>query len=301
MSPREVVAVDLGGTHMRSAVITPSGEVTRSRRVDTPIDDPHPDRLVELLRDTAGETGAREAVLGLPGRVNYAEGTLEYAPHLPQAWLGDLSRRNLAERTGLSVHIVNDAELAAAGEAVFGAGSGFSDIVYMTISTGIGAGVVQGGRLVHGRRSMPEPGHTIVDIGGFESGGLAFMEDFASGTAMGARAVEVGLGKRGSDVLQGLEQGDPRAAKVWRGVLANIRVAVYNMALWFSPDVVVIGGGVGLNAPHLVEDLRSWLDEHPPPGLPGLRVERAALGDDAGLVGAAAYSRMVGGEVSTAT
>lgn len=298
MTQRAVVAMDLGGTHMRSAVITTGGEVTRPHRVATPIDDPHPDRLVEILREAAQESGAREAVLGLPGRINYAEGTLEYAPHLPQAWLTELSRRNLAERTGLRVHIVNDAELAAAGEALFGAGRGFLDMVYMTISTGIGAGVVQDGRLVHGHRSMPEPGHTIVDAGGFESGGLAFMEDFASGTAMAGRARAVGLGDLASDVLEGLERGDPRAAEIWRGVLGTIRVAVYNMALWFSPDAVVIGGGVGLNAPRLVEDLRDWLEEHPPPGLPAMRLERAALGDDAGLVGAAAYSRMFGGEGS---
>lgn len=298
MTEPAVIAVDLGGTHMRSALITTGGEVTRPHRVATPIGDPHPDRLVELLWEAARESGAEEAVLGLPGRVNYAEGTLEYAPHLPHAWLNELSRGNLAERTGLRVHIVNDAELAAAGEAVFGAGSGFSDMVYMTISTGIGAGVVQNGRLVHGRRSMPEPGHTIVDADGFESGGLAFMEDFASGTAMAERARALGLGDLASDVLDGLRRGDPRAEEIWHRALGTIRVAVYNMALWFSPDVVVIGGGVGLNAPRLVEDLSDWLHEHPPPGLPGMRVERAALGDDAGLVGAAAYSRMFGGEGS---
>ena len=290
----DVVALDLGGTHMRSAVITPEGEVKQRHRVDTPIADPHPDRLVRMLRDAAEESGAGEAVLGFPGRVNYAEGTLEYAPHLPQGWLADLSRTKLAAVTGLEVHVVNDAEMAAAGEAIFGAGRGIADIVYITISTGIGAGVVQHGRLVHGRRSMPEPGHTIVDAKAFEDGRPAFMEDFASGTALGARARESGLGAAASDVLDGLERGDPRAREAWAGALRAIQVAVYNLGLWFSPEAVVIGGGVGLNAPRLLEDLRDWLDANPVPGLPGMRIERAALGDDAGLVGAAAYSRMFG-------
>jgi predicted NBD/HSP70 family sugar kinase len=66
------------------------------------------------------------------------------------------------------------------------------------------------------------------------------------------------------------------------------------MAMLFSPQVVVIGGGVGLNAPGLIDDVRDWLREHPPPGLPEVAVERAALGDDAGLAGAAAWSRMSG-------
>ncbi|MEA2682474.1 MAG: glucokinase [Chloroflexota bacterium] len=293
---RDVVAVDLGGTHMRRAAISPDGVVSRREAVDTPVHDAHPDRLVDLLRTAREESGASEAVVGLPGRINYADGRLEYAPHLPPSWITDLSRENLSNRSGLTVHICNDAEMAAAGEAVFGAGKPFSDVVYMTISTGIGAGVVQHGRLVHGRRSMPEPGHTIVDIAGFESGAAGFMEDYASGSALGRRAREVGLGDSGSAVLAGLERGDPEARLLWQEALRVIQAAVYNMALWFSPQVIVIGGGIGLNAPGLIESLREWLGVHPPPGLEDMRVERAALGDDAGLIGAAAYSKMFGGE-----
>jgi glucokinase len=288
----DVVAIDLGGTHMRAAVVSPEGEVRERHGIDTPAADAHPHALVDLLRTAAARADAKLAVVGLPGRINYREGTLEYAPHLPGSWLPDLSRQSLAQRAGLRVHIGNDAELAAAGEAVFGAGQGSSDVVYMTISTGIGAGVVQNGRLVHGTRSMPEPGHTIVDMNAFETGGPAFMEDLASGTALGHRAHEAGMGSAAADVLKRLDEGNPQAQALWEESLRIIRMAVFNMAMWFSPEVIVIGGGVGLNAPGLVDSLRAWLAEHPPPGLPGLRVERAALGDDAGLVGAAAWARM---------
>jgi len=274
-----VLSVDLGGTHLRAALVGPGGEVRERHSIDTPRDAPRPDALVGLVRDLTARYSAREAVIGLPGRVNYVEGTLEYAPHLPPAWLPELSRSRLGEATGVRVHVCNDAELAAAGEATFGAGQGFSDVVYLTISTGIGAGVVQHGALVHGIRSMPEPGHTIVDIDGFEAGGRWAMEDFAS---------------TGADVLKRLAEGDPRAVEIWAEVLKVIRAAVFNMALWFSPQLVVIGGGIGLNAPGLVESLQDWLGRHPPPGLPGLEVALAALGDDAGLVGAAAWSRMFG-------
>ncbi|MFN2465529.1 MAG: ROK family protein [Candidatus Dormibacteria bacterium] len=290
--PEDVIAVDLGGTHMRTAVVTPEGSVRWHESIETPKEAPHPDELFRLMTSARERSGAHTAVVGLPGRVNYRLGTLEYAPHLPQAWLEDLSASTLAERTGLRVHTGNDAELAAAGEATFGAGRGCSDVIYITLSTGIGAGVVQNGRLVHGTRSMPEPGHTIVDMDGFEAGDDCYMEDFASGTALGRRAQEAGSGHTGADVLDGLKRGDPRSQELWAGSLRIIRMAVFNMAMWFSPEVMVIGGGVGLNAPGLVESLRSWLEEHPPPGLPPLRVERAALGDDAGLVGAAAWARM---------
>jgi predicted NBD/HSP70 family sugar kinase len=289
-----VLAVDLGGTHMRAALVGPGGEVLERQSVDTPTSDPGPDALVELVAGLQRRHALREAVIGLPGRVNYREGTLEYAPHLPQGWLPGLSRQRLGERAGLRVHICNDAELAAAGEATFGAGRGYSDVVYLTVSTGIGAGVVQHGRAVHGTRSMPEPGHTIVDLQGFTSGGAWAMEDFASGTGMGARARAMGIGDSGADVLAGVEAGEPRAREVWAAGLAVIQAAVFNMALWFSPDVVVVGGGIGLNAPGLLDSLRRWLDEHPPPGLPRLALARAELGDDAGLAGAAAWSRMFG-------
>ena len=292
--PDGILAVDLGGTHLRAAWVGRDGEVRERHSIATPRDAPRPDALVGLVRDLAQRYSAREAVIGLPGRVNYAEGTLEYAPHLPQAWLAGLSRERLGDAVGTRVHVCNDAELAAAGEATFGAGRGFSDVVYLTISTGIGAGVVQRGTLVHGVRSMPEPGHTIVDVDGFEAGGRWAMEDFASGTAMGQRAAGIGLGTSGADVLKGLESGDPRAGEIWAEALKVIRAAVFNMALWFSPQVVVIGGGIGLNAPGLVGALQDWLAQHPPPGLPGLEVVLAALGDDAGLAGAAAWSRMFG-------
>ena len=294
----DVIAIDLGGTHLRAAVIGPGGDLRDSRRIDTPAADPHPDALVELVRAVAGSSDATEAVVGVPGRVNYTDGVLEYAPHLPQDWLPDLSRANLSERTGLRVHICNDAELAAAGEAIFGAARGSADVVYLTISTGIGAGVIQHGRAVHGTRSMPEPGHTIVDVQAFEDGRPWSMEEFASGTALGRRAREMGLGETGSDVLRGLEADDPRARQIWHEALPVIRAGVFNLAMWFSPEVIVIGGGVGLNARGLVESLRSWLAKHPPPGLPAIRIERAALGDDAGLVGAAAWTRMFPGNLA---
>jgi glucokinase len=118
------------------------------------------------------------------------------------------------------------------------------------------------------------------------------MEDFASGTALGMWAREAGLGETANDVLVGIAAGDPVALEIWGRALPMIRAAVFNMAMLFSPQVVVIGGGVGLNATGLVESLREWLADHPLPGLPAVRVERAALGDDAGLAGAAAWVRM---------
>ena len=291
--PDGLLSVDVGGTHLRVALVTADGQIRERHAIDTPHEDPHPSALVDLVRSLGQRYSVREAVIGLPGRVNYDEGALEYVPHLPQQWLPELTRARLGAATGLRVHICNDAELAAAGESRFGAGKGFSDMVYLTISTGIGAGVVQGGTLVHGVRSMPEPGHTIVDVNAFP-GGRWSMEDFASGTSMGKRAREVGLGESGADVLAGLAAGDARAMKIWQEAVKVIRAGIFNMALWFSPQVVVLGGGIGLNAPGLVETINGWLDEHPPPGLPRLVVVRAALGDDAGLVGGAAWSRMFG-------
>ena len=96
-------------------------------------------------------------------------------------------------KRGLSVSIANDADLAAVGEAWFGAGRDFADVAYLTVSTGIGAGIVTGGLLVHGGRSLAEVGHTVVDGEALADGRPATVEELGSGTALDRLAEEAGL------------------------------------------------------------------------------------------------------------
>src|ERR1039458_1974183 len=122
---REVtLAADLGGTHLRAALVDDDGGILLNESVETPHEGLLPTTLVELMTAVAGagEGPVKATVVGVPGPVNYDQGRLEWAPHLPGSWVSDLSEQWLSARLGRVVTLANDADLAAVGEAYFGAG-----------------------------------------------------------------------------------------------------------------------------------------------------------------------------------
>lgn len=292
---RRFMAVDLGGTTMRAAIVDENGTLLERSRAPTP-DDPEADALMELVEAVLHGDTVEHAVIGVPGWVDYAAGELERAPNLPVGWTEDLTAERIGARIGLPVDLANDADLAAVGEAYFGAGRGASDVAYVTISTGIGAGVVLGGQLVAGRRSLGEIGHTIID---WDAGRdePATLETLGSGTSLTRRAAAVGLPRDGQKIVELLEAGDEGAREIWDQMLRAIQVGVTNLAWAFMPEVVVLGGGVGLNGDLLIDPLLEHLRDHGPSRLdPPISVRQAALGDDAGLVGAAAWREATRGQ-----
>lgn len=164
-----VLSVDLGGTTMRAAVVDADGTLRDRATERTPTDAPRPEALEVLIASVRARADEARmpidaVVVGVPGRVDYAKGRLEYAPNLPSTWLPDLTEGHLAKLFDLPVYLANDADLAAVGEARFGAGAGYRDVVYLTISTGIGAGVVFDSRVLRATRSVAEIGHTILSV-----------------------------------------------------------------------------------------------------------------------------------------
>lgn len=285
---RRFMAVDLGGTTMRAAIVAEDGTLLERSRAPTP-DDPEADALMELVEEVLKGDTVEHAVVGVPGWVDYADGVLERAPNLPVGWTEDLTAERISDRIGLPVDLANDADLAAVGEAYFGAGRGASDVAYVTISTGIGAGVVLGGQLVAGRRSLAEIGHTIID---WDAGGAApaTLETLGSGSSLSRRAAAVGLPEDGKQIVELLKAGNAEARGVWDEMLRAVQVGVTNLAWVFMPELVVLGGGVGLNGDLLIDRLMEHLRDHGPSRLdPPIAIRVAALGDDAGLAGAAAW------------
>jgi glucokinase len=283
------LAVDLGGTHLRVALVDESGSVEGARRVDTPV--VPGDDFLDLLRSTAAG-GATTAVVGVPGRVDYRLGRLEHAPNLSAAWRDQLREDAIGERLGLPVALANDADLAAVGEAWFGAGRGHADVAYLTISTGVGAGVVTGGLLCHGRRSMAEVGHTVIDRVALAAWLPATVEALGSGTALDRLAQAAGLGSDASEVVARAQQGDEAAAALVADVVGAAALGAVSLAHLFAPDILVLGGGLGRQADLVVEPIRRALVEHGPVGLPRpIEVVTAGLGDQAGLAGAGAWGR----------
>jgi glucokinase len=291
-----VLSIDLGGTRMRAAVVAPGGAVLRRRVEPTPQRAACPDALLALLAGFLETTGVAEAVVGVPGRVDYDAGRLEYAPNLPFGWAPALSEERLSSILGVPVALANDADLAAVGEARFGAGRHYRDVVYLTLSTGVGAGVVLDGRLVHGRHSLAEVGHIVIDRRAAAAGQPATLEDLASGTALARLAADAGLPADGATVVRLVRTGHPGALAVWDRVVEAAAIGVANLAHLYSPDVVVLGGGLGRVGSLLLDPILADLARRGPRGL-SVDVVGAALGDDAGLAGAAAWRESFAREI----
>lgn len=289
------IAVDLGGTHVRAAMVDEGGNVLRRIRRPTPAGDPAPFFLVELIAEVRAEEPCERAVIGLPGVIDHEEEVLVKAPNLPQAWIPMLTDAWLTERTELSVSLANDADLAAVGESAFGAGRGFRDVVYVTISTGIGAGIVLGDHLMRGRYSGGELGHTILSRTALAAGEPATVEELGSGTSITRRARAAGLEISGAEVAERVRQGDAAVTKIWMKAIESAAAGIVNLCWIVTPQAVVIGGGVGMNGDIVLPTVQRAIEKHGP-GVGQVAVLNAGLGDDAALAGAAAWWSAIGRE-----
>jgi glucokinase len=230
-----------------------------------------------LFADARGPVAG--AVVGVPGPIDYSSGEVLRLSNLP-GWEGPISAGHLTEEFGLPVLLANDADLAALGEHRYGAGRGSSDMLYLTCSTGVGAGVILDGRLVHGRLSLAEVGHTIIDRSSHET-----VERLGSGTALARLA-----GEDAASVAARARAGDADARRHFAAVAEDFAIGVFNLVHCYSPQIVVIGGGMSQAGDLLLEPIRAMLGQCSA-GCPASRasVVRAEGGDDVGLRGAAAY------------
>jgi glucokinase len=287
-----VLAADVGGTQMRAALVDARGAVLLRDSAVTPGDAAVPAALIDLIQRVGAEHGhgtASHAVVGLPGGVDYGAGRLLWAPHLPAQWTKALSHDELSARLGLPVHIANDADLAAVGEATFGAGARGTDVAFLTISTGIGAGVVNRGRLLRAGRSLAEVGHTVIDWRAWHEGRPSTFEELGSGSGVARQAREAGLGAVDARAVEAAARaGDLTAKEILQDAITACAAGVASLVFSFYPDTVVIGGGLGRSEEFfgpLREMVMARLERHPD----DLVIVPSSLGDDAGLAGAAAW------------
>jgi glucokinase len=202
-----------------------------------------------------------------------------------------MTRGALEDALGIELILANDADVAAVGETYFGAARGHTDVVYVTISTGVGAGIVVGGRILVPRFSGGELGFTIIDRTAAAEGRPATVEELGSGTALARIASERGLDADAPEIVRLMNGGNATATAIWNGAMEAVGIGIANLVQLVSPTAIVLGGGVGFNNGDLVRaPIRDALARHGPPGPPP-EVLTAALGDDPGLVGAAAWRR----------
>lgn len=297
------VAVDLGGTHIRAALVAEDGTVLHTDRCPTPVDDPKPTVIPELVAQVAARAGesaagnndaADRAVVGVAGVVDHDAEKLIAAPNLPQQWIASLNEDWLSGAIGLPVAMANDADLAAVGEARFGAGGGARDVVYVTISTGVGAGLVVADKLVRGRLSGGELGHCVIDRVAASKGEPCTVEDLGSGTAIEREAEAAGITERGAALAELVRNGTQPALDIWNAAIEAVGIGVASLAWIVAPEVVVIGGGVGMNHDLVLPMIEQQLIEHGPENAGAINVATAQLGDGAALAGAAAWWSAVG-------
>ena len=279
MSGDAVLCVDLGGTHLRVAVFDGEGDELQKDIIETPRE--RPDALVQMMRAAIGRAavGIGGATVGVPGPISYRDGVPLRLPNLP-GWEAFVSRQRLEQALGLRVLLANDADLAALGEHRFGAGRGCSDMVYVTSSTGVGAGVIVGGRLLHGRWSLAEAGHMVID---WRSG--ATVEELGSGSTLARLA-----GEDGAAVARQARAGDARAREIFREVAEAFATGVHNLAHCFMPERVVIGGGVSEAGDLLLGPVRRQIDACDKGcSVRGDDIVLAERRGDAGLLGGLAF------------
>lgn len=309
---KHVLAIDIGGTKLAVGVVREDG--TQLSRGRTPTDVPNgPDaaveRLIALCRQTVADAGLSLgdiALIGIGcgGPLDPRAGVTLNPPNLP-GWEDFPLVKRVQEGLGRTAHLDNDANAAVLGEHRFGAGRGFAHLVYFTVSTGVGGGVVLDDRLYAGAHgNAAELGHLQVSYDGWPCacGGRGCLEAFCSGTNIARRAqqtasnrlIALAGGKERittEHVLAAVREHDAPAMKVWADTVEVLSAGVASAINAFNPQRVIIGGGVTAAGPLLFEPLaRLSLARAMKPLAAGVDVVPAQLGDQVGVMGAAAVA-----------
>jgi glucokinase len=307
-----VIAVDLGGTQIRVALCDARGNILN--RTAQPADAVEGveavfARIVASIRATASDwSNVRGIGLGAPGTTDPWRGIIFEAPNLPGLMDFPMKAR-LEKELGVPASVGNDANLAALGEHRFGAGRGTSDMIYVTISTGIGGGIITNNRLFLGARGFAgEIGHQTIQADGprCNCGNIGCLEVLAAGPAIVRAARDaMGAGRAskirawvnndltqitGTLVTQAARDGDALAKEILDRAGYYIGLGLVSLLHNFDTQLFVLGGGVAIHAWDLIyPPIQTTFDQYAMPSMRrAVRIVPAQLGDDAGLLGAAA-------------
>jgi glucokinase len=313
MAGRSAIGLDVGGTKVAGLLVDEAGEILGRRSAETPADDA--EATMKTLFQVAEElrsSGQPVAIgIGAAGMVDFAAGTMRWAPNL--AWSELPIRDRVSEHIGLPCVVDNDANAAAWGEHRFGSSRGYRHVLMVTVGTGIGGGIVADGALYRGAHGFgAEIGHVIVEPGGPECGcgNRGCWEQVASGHALdrlGRLAVETRPDSMiatlaGNDDITGRHvadaamQGDPTAMRILEQVGRRLGEGIAGLVNILDPEAVVVGGGVAEVGDLLLAPARSafLVAVEAPDHRPEVPLLPAALGNDAGAVGAAALALELG-------
>ncbi|MGN8132011.1 ROK family glucokinase [Paenarthrobacter sp. 22069] len=309
------IGIDIGGTKVAAGVVDAEGRILSEARRSTPGTDPRAVEqvIVELVEELGRGHRIWSVGIGAAGWMDLAGGTVLFSPHL--AWRNEPLRGNLQRLLRRPVLLTNDADAAAWAEWRFGAGRGEDRLVCITLGTGIGGAMVMGGRVERGRFGVAgEFGHQIIMPGGHrcECGNRGCWEQYASGNALGreARLLARSNSPVAQDLLAAVDghpeaitgaivtelalAGDPASRELIEEVGEWLGLGLANLAAALDPGLFVIGGGLCSAGDLLLEPARKAFARNlTGRGFrPAAGIELAALGPNAGLIGAADLSRV---------
>lgn len=286
-----VVGIDLGGTKIAGVLTSPSGKILMDVNIPT---EAHKGKkqvinnikkAIDMLMKSR-KVKLKAIGIGAPGPILYEKGIVFDAPNLP-GWKRVNLKKVLEKEYDVPVFVDNDANCAALAEAWFGAGKMAENFIYMTVSTGIGGGIIINKHIYRGRLgSAGEFGHMIIDSKGPKCGcgNNGCLETLASGTALkritGMEGIAVELAAR---------QGNKEAKKAVQEIVHHLSIGIGNLVNIFNPELIVIGGGVSNMRELIFTPLRKEFKKHAL-NLPArsVKIVKAKLGDKAGMLGAAA-------------
>jgi glucokinase len=308
------IGVDVGGTKVAAGAVDAQGRIVEKLRRSTP--STSPERTATVIAEAVAELRSRHEAgcvgVGAAGFVDETGGTVLFAPNL--AWRDEPLRVKVEGLTGLPVVVENDANASAWAEARYGAARGHEHVIFVSVGTGIGAGLVLDGRLYRGRWGIAgEPGHLRVAPEGrlCGCGNRGCWEQYASGNALvteardlatrspsgAARLLELAGGDPGAiggaQITQAAREGDPASLRCFGIVGGWLGQGLADLAAVLDPGCIVIGGGVSEAGELLIGPARAAFEKALTGGRyrPLAQITRAALGPDAGIVGAADLAR----------
>lgn len=307
------IGLDVGGTRIAAGLVERKGRIVRESKNLTPKGaGPFAivDAVVAAVAEVSQGTHPSEIAgigIGLPAQIDFTRQTVEFCTNLPLA--GVDMRGLVGSRTKFPVTIDNDGHTAALGESRFGAAKGLKDFVMVTLGTGVGGGIFVGGRPYRGFRGFGgEIGHIVVDLDGppCPCGGTGHLETFAARPAIVREAQEAVKGFRGAGirrlasdvpekitaevVIQAAREGDEAAIEIMSRVGDVLGVALVGCVNMLNPQAIVVGGGIGESCALVSERAAARIQAEALAGRRDVRVLPAELGNDAGLVGAAALA-----------
>lgn len=305
------LAVDLGGTNVRAALVDSDGTIRHLVSRPT-LGQEGRDAVIDRMAALVGEVVAHEnpeqdVDVGVvaPGMIDPDAGIVYFGPNIPE-WHDIPLRSMLESRLNRHVYIGNDANCAALGESRFGSGHGSRDMIYIAIGTGVGGGVISNGHIVGGKRGFGgELGHVSIDPTGprCTCGGIGCIESFVGGWAI-VRDAELLVHSLRSDELLRMSRsspitpemvamaataGDPGAKSIFDRAGRALATGLGGLVNTFNPELLVIGGGISKAGDLLLEPFREALPGYTLPSIYAeVTIRESALGLNTGIYGAAA-------------